>query len=79
MEQVTFEQAILTVLRQVPERQRGTILNTVQTLVRELKMSQPDAGRPQYSVEQHRALRRLTTTIDGNLAAAVSAERDERG
>lgn len=41
MEQMSFEQAVLTVLRQVPEKQRVTILKIVQTLGRELKEPEP--------------------------------------
>jgi len=79
MEQTSFEQAVLTVLRQVPEKQRATILKIVQTLVRELKEPEPTDEKKQYSVERHREIRRLTATIRGSLAEAISAERDERG
>ena len=79
MEQTSFEQAVLTALRQVPEKQRVTILKIVQTLVRELKELEPADGKKQYSVGRHREIRRLTATIRGSLAAVISAERDERG
>jgi hypothetical protein len=32
-----------------------------------------------YSIERHREIRRLTASIQGSLAEAVVAERDERG
>ncbi len=79
MEQKAFEQAVLTILRQVPEQQRMVILKLVQTLARELQKLDATHEKRAYSVETHRKIRELTATISGNLAAAISAERDERG
>jgi hypothetical protein len=80
MDQQSFEQAVLTVLRQVPEQQRLSILEVVQTLVREHLKLEPAGHRTQsYSVEHHREIRRLTASLQGSLAEAVAAERDERG
>jgi hypothetical protein len=80
MEQQAFEQAILAVLRQVPEQQRISILRIVQTLIAEHLKSEPAELRSQsYSIEHHREIRRLTASIQGSLAEVVVAERDERG
>lgn len=79
MEQTPFEKAVLAALRQVPEKQQGTIVKIVQTLVQDFKEPQPTDGKNQYSVERHREIRRLTATIQNSMAAAISAERDERG
>ena len=80
MDQQSFEQAVLTALRQIPEQQRMAILKIVQTLVREHLKSEPAGHRSQpYSIEHHREIRRLTASIRGSLAEAVVAERDERG
>jgi phosphatidylinositol kinase/protein kinase (PI-3 family) len=80
VDQQAFEQAVLTVLRQIPEQQRMSILKFVQTLVQEHLKSEPDGHRSQsYSIEHHREIRRLTASIQGSLAEAVIAERDERG
>jgi hypothetical protein len=79
MEQTSFEQAILATLRQIPEKRRSAILNIVQTLARELKEPEPATRKRHYNVERHQEIRRLTATIRGSLAAAISAERDERG
>jgi len=55
------------------------ILHTVQLLVgRHLEPDWEDGQMP-YSIERHREVRRLTATIRGSLAAAIAAERDERG
>jgi hypothetical protein len=79
MEQGDFEQALLALIRRVPEQQRMAILHTVQLLVgRHLEPHWEDGQKP-YSIERHREVRRLTATIHGSLAAAVAAERDERG
>ena len=79
MEQPSVEQAIMDALRDVPTKQRAIILQIVRTLVNELKETAGTDGQPHYSVERHRAVRRLTATVEGSLAAAISAERDERG
>ena len=79
MEQRVFEQAILGILHQVPGQHRASVLTDVQTLVNELNKSDGVTEKRQFNVERHRALRQLTSTISGNLAAAISAERDERG
>ena len=79
MEQPSVEHAIMDALREVPTKQRAIILQIVRALIRELKETAPTDGEPQYSVERHRAVRRLTATVEGSLAAAISAERDERG
>jgi hypothetical protein len=79
MEQRVFEQAILDILHQVPLQHRESVLTDVQTLVNELKQSSGVTKKRQFNAERHRDLRRLTATISGNLAATVSAERDERG
>ena len=80
MEQESFEEAVLAVLRQVPEQQRISILKIMQTLVGEHLKSEPAGLRSQsYSIEHHREIRRLTASIQGSLAEAVVAERDERG
>jgi hypothetical protein len=79
MEQTPAEQAIMNALRDVPAKQRDAILQIVCALVRELKEAARPDGQPRYSVERHRSVRRLTATVEGSLAAAISAERDERG
>ena len=79
MEQESFEQALLALIRRVPEQKRMAILQTVQLLVgRHLESDGEDGQRP-YSIERHREVRRLTATIRGSLAASIAAERDERG
>jgi hypothetical protein len=79
MDQESFEQAILAVLREVPEQHRMPILAMVQSLVKEQIHHKTPPMRPTYSVERHREIRKLTATIHGSLAEAISAERDERG
>ena len=79
MEQGSFEQALLALIRRVPEEKRKAVLYTVELLVgRHLEFDQEDEPRP-YSIERHQEVRRLTATIRGSLAAAITAERDERG
>ena len=79
MEQESFEQALLALIRRVPEEKRMALLHTVQLLVgRHLEIDEGEGQRP-YSLERHRKVRRLTATIRGSLAAAIAAERDERG
>ena len=79
MEQGSFEQALLALIRRAPEEKRMAILHTVQLLVgRHLEFDREDGQMP-YSIERHREVRRLTATIRGSLAAAIAAERDERG
>ena len=79
MEQASFEQALLALIRRVPEERRMAILHAVQLLVgRHLELDREDGQRP-YSSERHQEVRRLTATIHGSLAAAIAAERDERG
>jgi hypothetical protein len=79
MEQECFEQALLALIRRVPEEKRMPILHTVQLLVgRHPELDGEDGHRP-YSLERHREVRRLTATIRGSLAAAIAVERDERG
>ena len=56
-----------------------SILATVQGLVKEELHHKTPPTRPAYSVERNREIRRLTATIRGSLAEAISAERDERG
>ena len=79
MEQRVFEQAVLDILHQVPGQHRESVLTDVNTLVHELRKSGDLVEKRQFNVERHRALRQLISTISGNLSAAVSAERDERG
>lgn len=79
MEEIPFEQAVVEALRDLPVKQRETILHVVRTMARELKEAERTAGRGRYNVERHRAVRALTTTVAGSLAEGVSAERDERG
>jgi hypothetical protein len=79
MEQGSFEQALIALIRRVPEEKRMAILHTVQLLVgRYLDLDREDGQRP-YSIERHREVRRLTATIRGSLAEAIATERDERG
>jgi hypothetical protein len=79
MEQASFEQALLALIRGVPEEKRMAILQTMQLLVgRQMEIDWEDRQRP-YSPERHQEVRRLTATIRGSLAAAIAAERDERG
>jgi hypothetical protein len=79
MEQKTFEQALLALSRRVPEGKRVALLHTMQILVgRHLELDREDEQRP-YSIARHQEVRRLTATIRGSLAAAITAERDERG
>ena len=55
-------------------------LHTVQILVgRHLEFDREEDGQRPYNTERHQEVRRLTATIRGNLAAAIAAERDERG
>ena len=79
MDQASFEQAILEVLHQVPEQHRVTILALVQDFVKEQIHLKTKPTKPAYSVERHQAIRKLTTTIRGTLAEAITAEREERG
>ena len=79
MEQGSFEQALIALIRKVPEEKRMAILHTVQLLVgRYLDLDREDGQRP-YSIERHQEVRRLTATIRGSLAEAIATERDERG
>ena len=79
MEQEFFEQALLALIRRMPEQKRMAILQTVQLLVgRHLEPDREDGQKP-YSIERHREVRRLTATIRGSLAASIATERDERG
>ena len=79
IEQGSFEQALLALIRRVPEEKRMAILHTVQLLVgRHLELDREDGQMP-YSIARHQEVRRLTATIRGSLAAAIAAERDERG
>ena len=66
-------------LRQLPPGRWSAVLHILQTLVSEMKEPERIDGRTRYNIERHRAVRALTATIDGDLAAAISAERDERG
>lgn len=80
MEDTSWEQAVAAALRDMPARQRETILRVVRTLAHELKQGERTADdRRRYDVERHRAVRALTAAARGSLAAAVAAERDERG
>jgi hypothetical protein len=79
MDQASFEQAILEVLHQVPEQHRVTILALVQDFVKEQIHLKTKPTEPAYSVERHQEIRKLTTTIRGTLAEAITAEREERG
>lgn len=79
MEEISLEQAVVEALRDLPVKQRETILRVVRTLARELKAAERAAGRGRYNVERHRAVRALTATVAGSLAESVSAERDDRG
>jgi hypothetical protein len=78
MDQESFEQAILAVLRDVPEQHHISLLAMVQGLVKEQIQHKTPPTRPTYSVERHREIRRLTATIRGSLVEAISAERNER-
>ena len=78
MEQGSFEQALLALIRRVPEEKRMALLHTVQLLVgRHLELDED--GQKPYNLERHRKVRQLTATIRGSLAAAIAAERNERG
>jgi hypothetical protein len=79
MDQESFELAMLTVLRQVPEQHRMAILTMVQDFVKEQIHNQTKPTKPAYSVEHHQEIRKLTTTIRSTLAEAITAEREERG
>ena len=50
MDQESFEQAILAVLRQVPEEHRMTILAMVQDFVKERIRNKTKQTKPTYSV-----------------------------
>ena len=79
MEQGSFEQALLALIRRVPEEKRMAILHTVQLLVgRHLEFDREGGQRP-YSTERHQEVRRQPADNRGSLAAAIAAERDERG
>jgi hypothetical protein len=78
MDQESFEQAMLAVLRRVPEQQRMSILKILQTSVGEHLKSERTGHRTRsYSIAQHREIRRLTTSIQGSLAEAVDVERGD--
>lgn len=79
MEQTSFEQAVMETLRQLPPGRWSAVLHILQTVVNEMKEPEHVDGRARYNIERHRAVRALTATIDGNLAATISPERDERG
>ena len=79
MDQASFEQAIIEVLYQVPEQHRVTILALVQDFVKEQIHLKTKPTKPAYSVERHQEIRKLTTTIRGTLAEAITEEREERG
>jgi hypothetical protein len=79
MDQESFEQAVLAVLRQVPEQHRLTVLAMVQDFVKEQIRNRTKQTKPTYSVESHQEIRKLTATIHGTLAEAIAAEREERG
>ena len=79
MDQASFEQAILEVLYPVPEQHRVTILALVQDFVKEQIHLKTKPTKLAYSVERHQEIRKLTTTIRGTLAEAITAEREERG
>jgi hypothetical protein len=79
MDQESFELAMLTVLRQVPEQHRMAILAMVQDFVKEQIHNQTKPTKPAYSVERHQEIRKLTATIRGTLAEAIATEREERG
>ena len=79
MDQESFEQAIHAVLSQVPEQHRMTILAMVQDFVKDQIRNKTKQTKPEYSVERHQEIRKLTATIHGTLAEAIAAEREERG
>jgi hypothetical protein len=79
MDQESFEQAILAVLRQVPEQHRMAILAMLQDFVKKQIHNKTKPTQSGYSVERHQEIRKLTATIRGTLAGAITAEREERG
>jgi hypothetical protein len=79
MDQESFEQDIFAVLRQVPEQHRMAILTMLQDVVKEQFHGKTELTKPAYSVERHQEIRKMTTTIRGTLAEAITAEREERG
>jgi hypothetical protein len=79
MEQGSFEQALLALIRRVPEEKRMALLHAVQLLVGRYLEIDGEQRQRLYNVELHRKVRRLTATIRGSLAEAIAAERDERG
>jgi hypothetical protein len=79
MDQESFEQAIIAMLRQVPERQRMTILAMVQDFVRRQVHANMIPKKSTYNVERHREIRKLTASIHGTLAEAIAAEREKCG
>ena len=78
MDQESFEQAILAILRQVPEHHRMTILAMVQDFIKEQIHNKAGQTKRLYNVERHREIRRLTATMRGTLAKTIAAEREER-
>jgi hypothetical protein len=76
MDQESFEQAIIAVLRQVPKLHRMTVLAMVQDFVRRKVRDNMIPKAPAYNVERHREIRKLTASIHGTLAEAVAAERE---
>jgi hypothetical protein len=76
MDQESFEQAMIAVLRQVPEGQRMTVLAMVQDFVRGKVRDNMIPKTLAYNVERHREIRKLTASIHGALAEAVAAERE---
>ena len=79
MEQSNFAEALVAVCNNVPEKHRSAVLHIVEILARQLQEPQAEEGKGAYDVERHREVRRITASIRGSLASAVSAEREERG
>ena len=75
----SFAQVLLALARRVPEAKRLAILPTVQLLARGYLAHDREAGQRPYSIARHQEVWQLTATIRGSLAAAIAAERDERG
>jgi hypothetical protein len=79
MDQASFEQAILAILRQVPEEHHMAILAMVQDFVKAQIHRGMSPTKPAYNVERRCEIRRLTATIRATLAEAITVEREERG
>jgi hypothetical protein len=63
MEQGSFEQALLALIRRVPEEKRMAVLHTMQLLVgRHLELDGEDGHKP-YNLERHRKTGKCASSL----------------